>query len=264
VSTRARSTDGRREVAIGLGVYAVYLAVRQAVYNDRGRTKAAENARRIVSLERRLRIHLEPAVQRACIERRRTVVCLNAAYMSLNIVLTVGSLMRLYFTGHPDFRRLRRAAAAATLGAQPAFLFFPTAPPRTLEGFTDTLRELNGFDLDSGLVARLYDPIAAMPSIHCAYAVVTSAAVADTCANPALRGLARAYPVAVAATVIATANHYIVDALAGSLLGVVSLRIGRSGDSGFGAVGSAIRKRWNGFSFATRRPRWSPPVRRAS
>ena len=34
----------RREVAIGLGVYAVYLTVRHLVVNEEGRRKAARNA----------------------------------------------------------------------------------------------------------------------------------------------------------------------------------------------------------------------------
>jgi membrane-associated phospholipid phosphatase len=222
---RSPSFSGRREVVIGLGVYGIYLAVRQAVYNERGRARAARNAERLVELERRLRVDVEPAVQRACVDRRRLITGLNAGYMSLNILLTVGSLMRLYFRRHPDFHRFRRAAALATLGAQPAFLFFPTAPPRTLDGFTDTIRELAGFDLDSGFVSRLYDPVAAMPSIHCAYAVVTSAAVAETSSSRVVKTAARLYPPAVAATVLATANHYVLDTVAGSALGLLSVKL---------------------------------------
>lgn len=222
-----RRFSGRREVVVGFGVYGVYLAVRQAVYNDRGRARATRNAEQLVALERRLRLHVEPAVQRAVVNRRKLIVGLNAGYVSLNILLTVGSLMRLYFKRHPDFHRLRRAAALATLGAQPAFLLFPTAPPRTLDGFTDTIQEVAGLDLDSGLVSRLYDPIAAMPSIHCAYAVVTSAAIADPSSSRAVKTLARLYPPAVVATVLATANHYVLDTAAGSALGVLSLRLAR-------------------------------------
>lgn len=222
-----RRFSGRREVAIGLGVYGVYLAVRQAVYHDRGRERAARNAGRIVALERRLRIHVEPAVQRMCLDRTRLVACLNGGYITLNVVLTVGSLLRLYRMRHPDFHRLRRAAALATLGAQPSFLLFPTAPPRTLDGFTDTVRELGGIDLDDGIVSRLYDPIAAMPSIHCAYAVVTSAALAAATSSRAVRAAATAYPPAVAGTVVATANHYVLDTVAGVALAALSLRAAR-------------------------------------
>ena len=54
---RNRSFSGRREVAIGLGVYALYLLVARTKRSDRGRLEAARNAERVVALERRLGIH---------------------------------------------------------------------------------------------------------------------------------------------------------------------------------------------------------------
>jgi len=224
---RAQRFSGRREVAIGLGVYAVYLGVRRAVFHEEGRAKAARNAQRLIALERRLGIHVEPACQRACLQRRRLLACLNLGYVTLNVLLTVGSLTRLYRARHPDFHRLRRAAALATLGAQPSFLLFPTAPPRMVDGFVDTVRLHSGIDLDGRIVSQLYDPIAAMPSIHLAYAVVTAAAVAQTTCRRPVRAAARAYPPAVLAAVVATANHYLLDGLAGAALGAVSLRLAR-------------------------------------
>ena len=222
--------SGRREVAIGLGVYAVYLTVRHLVVNEEGRRKAARNAERIVALERRLGIHVEPELQALLLPRRRAVAVLNVAYATLNVGLTVGWLMRLYRRQDAEFHRLRRAAALATLGAQPVFLLFPTAPPRTLDHFVDTIADVSGVDLDKGLIARLYDPIAAMPSIHITYAVVTAAGIAQTSRSPFARALAPAYPPAVAFVVFATANHYVLDALAGSALGVAALRVSQALD----------------------------------
>src|SRR5918999_6184186 len=184
---RPRRFSARREAALGLGVYAVYLLVRRAVVNERGRLQAAENAERIVALERRLGIHVEPGLQAVLLPRRRLVAVLNVAYVTLNVGLTVGWLMRLFRRRHPDFHGLRRAAALATLGAQPVFLFFPCAPPRTLDGFVDTIVEVSGLDLDRGLIAQLYDPLASMPSIHVAYAVVTAAGIAGTSESPLVR-----------------------------------------------------------------------------
>jgi hypothetical protein len=223
-----RRFSGRREAAIGLGVYAVYLAVRHVVVNDEGRRKAAQNAERIVALERRLGIHVEPELQALLLPRRHVVAVLNVAYVTLNVGLTVGWLMRLYGRRDPEFHRLRRAAVLATLGAQPAFLLFPTAPPRTLDHFVDTIADVSGVDLDKGLVARLYDPIAAMPSIHITYAVVTAAGIAETSRSPLARALAPAYPPAVAFVIFATANHYVLDAVAGAALGLAGLRIARA------------------------------------
>jgi len=225
--SRARTFSGRREVAIGLGMYVTYLLVRTAVVNDSGRAQARRNAERIVAVERRLRIHFEPELQRVLLPRRRLVAVLNVAYAVANVGLTVGWLTRLFFRRRPEFHRLRRAAVLTTLGAQPVFLLFPTAPPRTLDHFVDTIAEVSGFDLDSGLIAKLYDPIAAMPSIHLAYAVVTATGIAETSRSPLIRRVAPAYPPLVALTVLATANHYVLDVVAGAALGFTGLRLAR-------------------------------------
>jgi len=222
-----RRFSARRETAVGLGVYAVYLLVRRAVVHQEGHRRARRNAEWIVALERRLGLHLEPRLQALLLPRRRLVAVLNIAYVTLNVGLTVGWLMHLFRRRHPGYHRFRTAAAAATLGAQPVFLLFPAAPPRTLEGFVDTIAEVTRVDLDSGLVAQLYDPIAAMPSIHLAYAVVTAAGIAETAGSPLARSLAPAYPPAVAAVVFVTANHYVLDALAGAALGAAALGLAR-------------------------------------
>jgi membrane-associated phospholipid phosphatase len=229
--SRARTFSGRREAAIGLGMYAIYLLVRNAVVNDGGRAQARRNAERIVAAERRLRIHVEPELQQVLLPRTRLIAVLNVTYAVANVGLTVGWLVRLFFQRRPEFHRLRRAAVLTTLGAQPVFLLFPTAPPRTLDHLVDTIAEVSGFDLDSGLIAKLYDPIAAMPSIHVAYAVVTATGIAETSRSPFARRLAPAYPPLVALTVLVTANHYVLDAVAGAALGFAGLRLARELES---------------------------------
>lgn len=227
---RARPFSRRREVAIGLGVYAAYLLVRRLVVNDEGRRLAARNAERIVALERRLGVHVEPELQAWLLSRRRLVGGLNVAYVTLNVGLTVGWLVRLFRRRDPEFHRLRRAALLATLGAQPVFLFFPVAPPRTLDHLVDTIADVSGVDLDTGVIAKLYDPIAAMPSIHVVYAVITAAGIAQTSRSALARNAAPAYPPLVAAVIFVTANHYVLDAVAGAALGFAALRLARALD----------------------------------
>ena len=193
---RAQRFSGKRETAIGLGIYAAYLLVRAAVVNEPGRRRAQRNAERIVALERWLGVHAEPDLQRLVLPYTRVVHVLNLGYATLNFGLTIGYLAHLFQRRDPDFHRLRRAAAVAFAGAQPAFLLFPTAPPRSLDHMVDTIAEVSRFDLDSGPIAKLYHPLAALPSIHVAFAVVT-------------------------------ANHYVLDAVAGAALGAGGLRIAR-------------------------------------
>ncbi|HZT52858.1 MAG TPA: phosphatase PAP2 family protein, partial [Gaiellaceae bacterium] len=142
----------RREAAIGLSAYAVYLGVRELVIRRGGRERAARNARRVCELEERLGIHVEPRVQARLLGHGRLLAALNVSYVTLNVALTVGWLAHLYRRRHPSFHRLRRAAALSLLGASPVFLLFPCDPPRRLDHFVDTVRDV--LDLDSGLVVR--------------------------------------------------------------------------------------------------------------
>lgn len=217
----------RREVALGLGVYAVYLAVRQVTWTERGRRRARLNAARLVALERHAGLRVEPRVQAAALRFPRVVQALNLGYAVFNVGLTVGWLIRLYRRRDPGYHRFRRAAVAAHLAAQPVFLALPTAPPRGLEGegIVDTLAELSGVDLDHPLLVRFYNPLAAMPSLHLAYAVITAGALADRSRSRAGQGAALAYPPLVAAVVVATGNHYVADVAAGAALGALARRL---------------------------------------
>jgi hypothetical protein len=214
----------RREVAIGLGAYACYLAVRHAVWSDDGRRRALRNAERIVALERRLGLHVEPAVQARALVFPRLVHVLNVGYAAGNVALSVGWLLRLYRMHDPSFRHERRAAVISFAAALPVFAAFPTAPPRGLDGFVDTFA-FRGITLDHPLLVRFYNPIAAMPSHHVAFAMVTGNALAHRARSRTARSLCRAYPAAVATVVVATANHFIADVVAGAALGVLARRV---------------------------------------
>lgn len=214
-----RSFSLKRELTLGLLVYAVYLVVRRLVLRSGGRERARRNAERLVALEKQLHLDLEPAVQRALLRVPRVVHGLNVGYALFNVSLTMGWLVLLYRRCDPGYHALRRACLLAHLGAQPAFLLFPTAPPRVLEGFVDTLSEVSGFDLEHRLLVRFYNPDAAMPSLHVAFAVVTAAAIAERTESRSTKAVAFAYPGIVTLVVAGTGNHYVLDALAGAALG---------------------------------------------
>jgi len=158
-----RELAGWREVAIGVSAYAAYLLVRRAVWNDAGRARARHNGRRLMSFERTLGVLVEPRVQSAALRFPRVLDALNAGYAGANVALSVGWLVRMFHAGDDAFLRERRVAVAAFVGALPCFLLFPTAPPRKLDEFVDTLAN-RGIDLDHPALVRLYNPIAAMPA----------------------------------------------------------------------------------------------------
>jgi hypothetical protein len=209
----------RRELSFGLLVYAVYLLVGRIVLRRDGRARSRRNGERVVALERRLRIGVEPTLQRALLRFPRTLHGLNVGYALFNVTLTVGWLVVLHRRRDAGFESLRRACLLTHLGAQPVFLLFPTAPPRVLDGFVDTLAEVSGFDLEHPLLVKLYNPVAAMPSLHVAFAVVTAGAMADRASSVPGKAAAWAYPPLVSLVVAGTGNHYVLDAVAGAALG---------------------------------------------
>jgi hypothetical protein len=205
-------------------VYATYLLVARLVRRRDGPARARRNAERIVALERQTGLHVEPTVQQTLLRSPRLVHGLNVGYGLFNVTLTVGWLALLYRRRDPSYHRFRRTCLLTHLGAQPFFLLFPTAPPRILDGFVDTMSEVSGLDLEHPLLVRFYNPVAAMPSLHVAFAVVTGAEIAERTQSAVGRSIARAYAPLVGVVVTGTGNHYVLDAVAGVALGAAARR----------------------------------------
>jgi membrane-associated phospholipid phosphatase len=156
------------------------------------------------------------------LRRPRLLHALNVGYGLFNVTLTVGWLVLLYRRRDPSYRAVRRACTVAYVGAQPVFLLFPTAPPRVSEGFVDTLAEISGIDLEHPFLLRFYNPVAAMPSLHVAFAVVTASAMARRSRSRTPKVAAYSYPALVSLVVAGTGNHYVLDAVAGAALGAAA------------------------------------------
>lgn len=216
---------------IGLGVYAAYLLVRKAVVNEKGEQRALVNAQRVVDAENEMGIHLEPEIQRTMLPYPRVLHVMSVAYTALNVGLTVGWLFRMFRRQESRYHEFRRATVVATAGALPFFLLFPCAPPRKLDHMVDTIADVSGIDLESAWLSRFYIPIAAMPSIHVTYAVVTGLGMAQASPHAVVRLGGRLYAPLVSFIVLATGNHYILDGAVGGALGWMSLRLARLGSS---------------------------------
>jgi hypothetical protein len=170
-------------------------------------------------------MHVEPNVQRALLRFPRLVHGLNVGYGLFNVTLTVGWLVLLYRRRDESYHRFRRTCLLAHVGAQPVFFLLPTAPPRVLDGFVDTLSEVSGLDLEHPLLVRFYNPVAAMPSLHVAFAVITGAEIAERTDSVLVKSVAHAYAPLVATVVAGTGNHYVLDAVAGAALGAAARRL---------------------------------------
>ncbi|HWJ44854.1 MAG TPA: phosphatase PAP2 family protein, partial [Gaiellaceae bacterium] len=84
-------------------------------------------------------------------------------------------------------------------------------------GFVDTVSHNAKVNLSSDLLGSLYNPFAAVPSLHFGYAFLIGITLAAIARRPVLRVLAFAYPALVLFVIVATGNHFFFDAAAGAV-----------------------------------------------
>ena len=221
-----RRTEAPRELAIFLLAYLVYFGVRAVT---EGTTATAmQNAMDLIRLERRLGIDWEAAVQQAVVDSRLLIDAANAVYMYGHwpVILVIGVLLFRYRRSH--YYRLRSACLLSGLVGLVIFALFPVAPPRLTDlPLVDTVtQEAEGY---RQLMPReLVNQYAAMPSFHAGWNVLLGIVVFRATRNVALRALAVAGPTAMVLAVLATANHFVVDVVAGVaivLAGLLELEV---------------------------------------
>lgn len=201
------------EAAVVLLLYGLYETSRGLVAGDPA--AAVQHARTIASLERSLHIFVEGNVQRAAHALPGLIGALGILYLTLHLAVTGGYLLWLHRRRPAAFPVVRTALLIGSALALIGFVAFPTAPPRLAAlGIADTISG-GHVDLNHGLVSALYNPFAAVPSMHVGYAVIVAASLIRHGARPALRLLGALYPLVVLLVIVATGNHFLIDALAG-------------------------------------------------
>ena len=208
------------EAAAVLGLYGLYELARGLVVGDaRG---ADRHAHQLVALERRFHLFLEADVQHGARALPGLTSLLGTAYLTFHLAVTVAVLLWLHQRRPAAFAFVRTTFLVASALALVGFLAFPTAPPRLSGiGIADTVS--NGqIDLNKGLVSSLYNPYAAVPSMHVGYALIVGASVLWLGRRPFVRALGALYPPFVLLVVVATGNHFFFDAAAGALVAGVA------------------------------------------
>lgn len=220
-----RLRDGRRlfwwvEVVAALAFYLVYSGIRNSVNSDPDR--AFDNARRLMDWQARLGINVEETLQDWALDWRPLIVAMNYFYGSLHFVVTAGVVVYLYRRWPDDYPLWRNTLAISTALALIGFFSWPLMPPRLLPGsygFVDTLARFPTFwSFDSGAVSKISNQYAAMPSVHCAWALFCTCALVPRLRATWARVLAVAYPVLTVTVIVLTGNHYFLDAVGGFLI----------------------------------------------
>jgi hypothetical protein len=206
--------DGVAQLAVVLGAFAVYEAARHAM--EPNWPQAFANARRIVSAEQVLGLAWEQSLQRAFLAVPDLVAALNLFYFLGHFVFTGIFFVWLYRSSRNGFRAFRDGFLIATAISVVVHWLFPTAPPRLADvGLEDTLLLFSGIDIGSPTSAAYSNPVAAVPSLHAAYALGVGIGLYRYARARWLRAAGVVYPPLVVLTIVVTGNHFVLDAVAG-------------------------------------------------
>ena len=142
----------------------------------------------IVAVEQTLGVYVERSVQQAFEAVPFAPALLGLLYVLLHFAGTAVALTWIH-RRHPDrFPLVRTTFVAATALALVGYVFFPAAPPRLAElGFSDTVTHSTGLNLSSDLLGALYNPFAAVPSLHFGYALIVGVALATIAERRSVR-----------------------------------------------------------------------------
>lgn len=236
VLTRVRTPHPPRlwfEILL-IGVsYSVYSQIRNAVPEQRG--IALRHARWIWTFEENLGLAVEHGVNHAVNAVTWLIVGMNYYYATLHFIITISVLAWLYLF-HPDrYAPPRLVLFATTWLALIGFWAFPLAPPRLMSGagFIDTVRVHDTWgSMSQGSMAQVSNQYAAMPSMHIGWSVWCGITVIALAKPLWVRVLAGLYPLFTLTVIIATGNHFWMDAVGGLLClgagyGLVYLLYGR-------------------------------------
>ena len=191
------------------------------------------NALDIIELQRRLGIsvaRVELPLQAWAMESDWAIDFFNLYYRNFKSALYLGVLLRLILQPR-RFMPIFRIFLVTTAIALPMYVLYPLAPPRLMQdygyAFVDTLAVFSGVQ-SSAEGAGGANQFAAMPSMHIGWSTV--AAMWLAAALPWRRiGLALGviHVMTMCVVVMATANHYLLDIVAGFAVVAVAVVVAR-------------------------------------
>lgn len=214
--------DAGRQVGLFVLADVCYETVRGIAEGQRA--EAFANAHHVVDFEVATGTFFEPDLQSLVLPYQWVIDLANFSYMNTHFVLTTGFLAWLYLYRNEHFYFVRNMFMIGMGLALVGYTLVPTAPPRLLEGygFVDTINQFAGVTHESALVKMFINPYAAIPSMHCAFALMIGATGALVTKHTISKVLWCIYPIFVLLVVMVTANHFWLDGAIGWMVAGLS------------------------------------------
>jgi hypothetical protein len=203
----------------------LYFLVRGLV--DARESDAVRNAERLIDIERAVGMHWEEQLQQWIIGNDWRINVVNWIYIWGHWPVVITAIVWLILFRHERFAVYRNALLISGAVGMVVFAVYPVAPPRLIDGlgFIDTVTERsNAYRVLQP--PSLTNPYAAMPSLHFGWNLLIGIAIFREARAPLARAFGVAMPLLMFSSIVLTANHYIIDGLAGGALVLLALAIG--------------------------------------
>jgi len=224
-ATERRRHPGRRQLTVFAAAYLTYFGVRAVT---EGRVdRALHNAASLLHVEDALGIAWEGAVQSVVAGSQLLQDLVNWIYIFGHWPVIVGAGILLFRYRREHYYTLRNVCLLTGALGLVIFALFPVAPPRlTSLPLMDTVTH-GAAAYRQILPASLVNQYAAMPSFHAGWNLAVGIVVFRATHRPLLRAFAVVMPAAMAFSVVATANHFVIDVVVGVSLVLLAFQIER-------------------------------------
>lgn len=209
-------------VGVSLALYGVICSTAPA-----DRADAVRHAWEVISFEHRSGLAVETGLNTWLVAHPVVAVLANYFYTTVFAVTTLGTLVLLWWRDRRVYRFHRTVLFIMTAGAALTYWLYPLAPPRLVPGagFIDTVSTFGTWGgAYTSTTAEMANVYGAMPSMHTGWSLWVAVCLCAISTRWWQRVLAVALPVVTILVIMATGNHYALDAMAGALyLGVAFL-----------------------------------------
>jgi len=202
-------------------LYAAYTGVRGLKSDNLTRADAV--GLELVRLENAWHLNPERTLNAGLAHVPALAVLACYFYATLHYILTPAVLIWMYRRNPDHYRVARSTILLATIIGLVGFWLLPTTPPRLLvgSGYHDTMADVAGWGWWGGDASAprglggLTNQYAAMPSLHCGWALWCGYLLARFARHRWARIIGGCYPVLTTLVVMSTGNHYFLDAIGG-------------------------------------------------
>jgi len=217
-----------KEIALIVACYLTFALVKNLT-DPSPVLKAVTNGWSVLRLEEALAIDFESFIQQVIGRISHSAVIITTYFYAVGMWVGLIAIAIFVFVKNRNaYIDLRRTFVISMIFGAIVFALFPLAPPRFMPGLgmTDTVTLLGLDPAPSSDSTISYNRFAAMPSLHYAWALLVMIGTFKV-GGAWLKVSGFVYQALMFIAIIATANHYVLDAVAGAILLTIAIYLNR-------------------------------------